>query len=352
MRAQLYSPKLFTVALALAALSAANATQSDTRVTVDGTMVSFADVQPMMTNNRVMVPVRGVFEHLNADVTWDARNQQVIAQRGTDTITLPVNSMTAMVNGSQVRLDTPAIVVRGRTMVPLRFLSESLKASVDWMSSSRTVAIWTNGGSNSNPDQNQGGNQNNQGYTTMVLDSGSVIPFRLNDELSSNRSEVGEKFTATLDATDYDNYQGLPNGSVLEGHVDVVRAKDDEAPGVLGLAFDRVRTPDGRYYSVDGTLIGLDNKSVNNENGRLTAKSGAKNDLKYVGYGAGAGALVALITKGNVVTTTLIGSAIGYLFGELDRQKARDVSLKTDSKFGVRLMDDLSFRVPTVATRP
>ena len=347
MRAQHYSPKLFVVALALAALSAANATQADTQVTVNGTMVSFADVQPMMTNNRVMVPVRGVFEHLNADVTWDAVNQQVIAQRGTDTITLPVNSMTAMVNGSQVRLDTPAIVVRGRTMVPLRFLSESLRASVDWLSAARTVAIWTSGN-----EPNPNNNNNGTGYTTMVLESGTVLPFRLNKEISSKTAEKGDKFTATLDPSDFDNYQGMPNGAILEGHVDVVQPMEDGTPGVLGLAFDKVRTTDGRTYSVDGTLIGLDNKSVKNENGRITAKSGAKNDLKYVGYGAGAGALVALITKGNVVTTTLIGSAIGYLFGELDRQKARDVTLKTDTKIGVRLLDDLAIRVPTVASTP
>ena len=322
-----------------AVLAAGSASAQDIRATVDGTMVNFTDVQPRMVGGRVMVPVRGVFEHMNAHVTWDSNSQTVTAIRGGDVIKLPLHSRTATVNGDQVTLDAPATLYRRRTMVPLRFLSESLGANVDWIASSRTVEISTTG--------NVPPLVTNSAMTRM--DARTVIPFSLNRKLSSNGSTVGDRFTATLETDGAGDYQGMSSGATLEGHVDVARAKSGNTPGVLGLKFDRIRMPDGKTYPVVGSLIGLDEKSVENDNGRLVAKPGAKtNDLKYVGYGAGAGALVALITKGNVVTTTLIGGALGYLFGEIqkDPSKARDVTLEDGTKFGVLLTNGLSFRTP------
>ena len=325
--------------LALLAVSVAGAAGAqDIRTTVDGYLVNFPDVQPIMVNGRVMVPVRGVFEHMNATVTWDSYNQTVNATRGTDTISLPVNSYTATVNGRTVNLDTPATMRSGRVLVPLRFLSESLGAEVEWLSATRTVEI-TNAGSTPPYEP---------GYTTMMINSDTVVPFKLNQRMTSNESSQGDRFTASLDTNGFSNYQGLPAGSILEGHVDVVRAKTGDTPGVLGLKFDRVRLPDGTTYPIYGALIGLDKDSVTNENGRLVAKDGAKdNNLKYVGYGAGAGALVAILTDGNILTNSLIGGALGFLFGEIqkDPSKSRNVVLDANTKFGVRLTNDFSFRV-------
>lgn len=191
-------------------------------------------------------------------------------------------------------------------------------------------------------------------YSALRIDTGAVLPFSLNQRLSSHGSSVGDRFTANIDTSDYSDYQGMASGAVLEGHVDVARPKEGDSPGVLGLAFDRIRMPDGRTYPIYGTLIGLDTKSVTNENGRLVAKPGAKKDnLKYVGYGAAGGALLAVLTKGNVVTTTLIGGALGYLFGELQKnpEKAQNVTSEAGTKFGVRLTRDLSFRPATADKR-
>lgn len=90
-----------------------------------------------------MVPIRGVFEHINAGVEWDESNRTVIARLDSDVIRLPLNSYTATVNGLNVSLDSPATMVRGRAMVPLRFLSEALHSSVDWVASIQTVRITT-----------------------------------------------------------------------------------------------------------------------------------------------------------------------------------------------------------------
>ncbi|MBI5708051.1 MAG: hypothetical protein HZC36_13805 [Armatimonadetes bacterium] len=192
------------------------------------------------------------------------------------------------------------------------------------------------------------------GNTLLRMDAGTVIPFRLNQQLSSNGSSVGDRFTANVDTGDSMGYQGMTSGAVLEGHVDVARAKSGKTPGVLGLAFDRLRMPDGRTYAIYGSLIGLDSKSVTNDNGRLVAKSAAKNDnLKYVGYGAGGGALLAVLTKGNVITNSLICGALGYLYGEIQKSpaKSRNVTSEIGTRFGVRLTRELSYRGIAVENR-
>lgn len=325
--------------LALVALSVAGAANSQNILTtVDGLFVNFPDVQPMMSNGRVMVPVRSVFEHMNANVTWNSNTQQVIAHHGAHHIVLPVNSYTAKVNDRSINLDAPAKMMAGRVMVPLRFLSESLGAEVDWIEATRTVAIKTN---TSSPPFDYG-------YNNMRMESGTVIPLKLNQRLSSSSSSQGDKFTANLDTSGYSNYEGLPQGSIVEGHVDIVRAKSGDTPGVLGLKFDRVRLPNGQTYEVYGKLIGLDADSVTNDDGRIVAKSSAKdNNLKYVGYGAGAGALVAILTDGSVLSNSLIGGALGFLFGEIQKDPARsqNVVLESGTRFGMRLTNDFSFRV-------
>jgi hypothetical protein len=330
-----------------AALSVAGAARAqDIRTTVDRILVNFPDVQPEMNRGRVMVPVRGVFEHMNATVFWDANARTVFAQHGSDSISLPINSYNATVNGRRVILDVPATVSRGRTMVPLRFLSEALGAGVDWVASTRTVEINSTGPANQ-PVM--------AGYTNMRIERGTVIPFGLNERLSSNNSEEGDLFTANLDTSGSSHYQGMSNGSVLEGHVDVARAKTGDTPGVLGLAFDRMRMPDGKTYKVYGSLIGLDANSVMRDNGRLTAKPGAKKDnLKWVGYGAGGGALISILTKGNLLSNTLIGAALGFLYGEIQKNpsQSNNVTSESGTKFGMRLTRDLNIQVPTQNLQP
>lgn len=332
--------------LAFTALSLAGAAiNQDIRATVDGNLVDFPDVQPIMINSRVMVPVRGVFEHMNATVVWDADKKTVTADRGSDSILLTLNSYNAMVNGRQVDLDSPAVDYQNRTMVPLRFLSEALKSSVEWVSADRTVVIdSTNGESKPTPPA----------YTLMRLEAGTVIPFKLTERLTSKDSAVGDHFTATLDPISSPTYQGMAAGAVLHGHVDVARPKTGDTPGVLGLAFDRVQLLDGQDYPVFGSLIGLDAKSIDNDNGRLVAKPGTRNDsLKYVGYGAGGGALVALLTRGNILTDALIGGALGFLLGETqkDPKQSRDVNLAPGTQFGVKLDREFTFRVPVQIRR-
>lgn len=175
---------------------------------------------------------------------------------------------------------------------------------------------------------------------TTRLAAGSVIPVRLNDPLSSKDAQKGDTFTTTVRNDSSDLYYNLPAGTKIEGVVRNVRAQQDKDPGVLDLNFTRIRMPDGKSYAINGSLIGLDNKSVEKRSdGRLIAKPAHRNDrLTYAGYGAAAGLIVGLVTK-HALEDTLIGGGLGYLFSSLQKGQSsvRDVTLKSGTEMGVRL---------------
>lgn len=110
-------------------------------VDVNGSPVAFPDQQPAMVQDRVLVPLRGVLEALGAKVQWNAADQSVTALRGGTTVQLAVGTRDASINLKPVTLDVPAQLIGGRVMVPLRFISESLGASVGWSDAQQLVSI-------------------------------------------------------------------------------------------------------------------------------------------------------------------------------------------------------------------
>ncbi|GGO00806.1 stalk domain-containing protein [Saccharibacillus kuerlensis] len=112
------------------------------KVYIDGVELTTRQA-PIMQGNRTLVPLRGIFEALNARVVWNQKAKTVSAYKGSDTVLLTIGSKSATVNGSSVTLDVPARVVNGSTVVPLRFISESLGQGVNWNATTKTVNITT-----------------------------------------------------------------------------------------------------------------------------------------------------------------------------------------------------------------
>lgn len=131
--------------VALAALfSLVTALNAQTiRVTVNGDPVNFVGTGPQMIGGRVLVPLRGVMEKLGAQVGYDGRTKRISAQKGNIDLTLTIGSTAAIVNGVPRTLDVPAQMINGTTMVPLRFMGESLGADIKWDAASSTIAITT-----------------------------------------------------------------------------------------------------------------------------------------------------------------------------------------------------------------
>ena len=110
-------------------------------VRVDGEVVHFNGQPPVLVNARVLIPLRGVFEQMGASVVWHPEKQTVTTVRGQDSVRLKIGSPSASVNGIAHTLDVPAQIRQGRTMVPLRFIGESLGASVLWNAEEKLVLI-------------------------------------------------------------------------------------------------------------------------------------------------------------------------------------------------------------------
>ncbi len=111
-------------------------------VLINGNRISFAnDVKPTLVDDRTLVPLRKIFENLNVAVYWDEATSTVTAKRGTDEIKLTIGDKTAYVNGEAVELDVPAQLLEDRTVVPIRFVAESLGCVVDWDEQKQQVII-------------------------------------------------------------------------------------------------------------------------------------------------------------------------------------------------------------------
>ena len=93
--------------------------QEDITVMVDGKAVAFTDQKPVMVEDRVLVPLRGVFNALGAVVEYIEETESVFASKRSSYITLEIGSNELYVNGTAVTLDVPSQLIQDRTMVPL-----------------------------------------------------------------------------------------------------------------------------------------------------------------------------------------------------------------------------------------
>lgn len=110
------------------------------QVYVRGQRVDF-DVQPVIVGGRTLVPIRYVVERLGGQVGWNQERLTVTVTLGQTRVEVVQDSTAARVNGRPVTLDVAATIIDGRTMVPLRFVSESLNQQVDYHPGSAGTAV-------------------------------------------------------------------------------------------------------------------------------------------------------------------------------------------------------------------
>lgn len=107
---------------------------------IDGNSQTFAQ-PPIIKNGTTLVPLRGVFEKLGATVDWNGKTRTVTTVKNSTTIILKIGSTKPTVNGKATTISIPAQIIKNRTMVPLRFVSEALGAAVNWNGTKRTITI-------------------------------------------------------------------------------------------------------------------------------------------------------------------------------------------------------------------
>ena len=118
------------------------AEQKSITVFLNGNPLSF-DVKPMLENGRTLVPMRVIFEALGAQVSWDNDTFTAIAVKDNTIIAITVDDNILYKNGEVTELDVPARLVDGRTLVPVRAVSEGMGAKVEWDNENWIVNITT-----------------------------------------------------------------------------------------------------------------------------------------------------------------------------------------------------------------
>jgi hypothetical protein len=136
---------LIAVAVVLCFSTVAQAAQKIT-ILVDGKTVE-SDVPAYIDgNNRTMVPIRFVAEALQGNVSWDGKVKKVTIARNNTTILLWIGKKSYSVNNAAQNMDTIPNIKEGRTMVPLRFVAESLCCQVTWDSKNYIVRVESDNG--------------------------------------------------------------------------------------------------------------------------------------------------------------------------------------------------------------
>ena len=136
------SPLFILTSLILALTLAAPAFALDKAPTVilDGKTLSF-DVPPQITSSQQMMPMRAIFEAMDATVSWDDNTKTSTAIRGNTIVVLPLNSQFAEINDVPYALDAAPEIVAGRILAPLNFVVDAFGAQVVWNDSTQTATI-------------------------------------------------------------------------------------------------------------------------------------------------------------------------------------------------------------------
>jgi hypothetical protein len=105
--------------------------------------VNLIDVAPFIdkVSGRTLVPVRFISEFLGFEVVWDAQAKTVTIKDSSKTIILTIGNKTILINGKAYKIDVTPLIKDSRTFVPLRFISEAFGYQVNWDAKTQTVTI-------------------------------------------------------------------------------------------------------------------------------------------------------------------------------------------------------------------
>lgn len=137
--------KIIPIILSLTAVMSTSTALAEENITVmlNGQAMDF-DVAPIIQNDRVLVPMRAIFEELHCSVDYtDIDGRQIITAKlnENNSIGLVIGSDEMQIHNQKIKLDTAPIIVNDRTLVPLRAVSEAFDYDVNWDEDTKTVTI-------------------------------------------------------------------------------------------------------------------------------------------------------------------------------------------------------------------
>ncbi|MDO4754164.1 MAG: copper amine oxidase N-terminal domain-containing protein, partial [Bacillota bacterium] len=127
-------------------------------VYVNGKKLDF-DVPPLVIKERTLVPLRKIFEELGATVIWDAKTpDKIVAKNNTIEVEMQLGKYDYYINKKKFKLDVAPVAVNGRTLIPARAVSEAFGCKVGWDQPTLSVLI-TTADYSGNQQGNHGDNQ-------------------------------------------------------------------------------------------------------------------------------------------------------------------------------------------------
>jgi len=121
--------------------SPAATTTDGIRVSLNGNALRFGEQQPVIANGSLLLPLRELVDALGGTINWDATTRTVSLLVEDTKVALPIGKTTATVNGEQVTIRTPADILGGRTVVPVRFIVETLGMTANWDQAAQQLTI-------------------------------------------------------------------------------------------------------------------------------------------------------------------------------------------------------------------
>lgn len=100
----------------------------------------FTDTAPIIRNERTMLPARFISETLGADVFWNEPDS-IIISKNSSVLKIKLGSQYADIDGNQILIDSPAFIENGRTYAPLRLIVDFLKGSISYDITNNQVII-------------------------------------------------------------------------------------------------------------------------------------------------------------------------------------------------------------------
>lgn len=120
--------------------AAGQSTQGNIQLRIEGRSVN-AEVPPLISNGRTLVPVRVIAEGLGAKIDWNQQERKAKITKDNREVILQLSSKKAYINGKAQTLEATPELINNRMLLPLRFVGEALGATVGWDNDSRTVIV-------------------------------------------------------------------------------------------------------------------------------------------------------------------------------------------------------------------
>jgi len=308
-------------------------------VKVNDRTITFADQEPVILQDegRTMVPARGVFECMGAKVDWDGDKRLVTINSSNNVIrilitidnpVMTVYTFTSVLSAdkSEITLDAAPRIMNDRTMIPLRAISEALKADVEWDGDTRTISIFT---SDYEPDnETEAPSTDKPTSTPKATAKPTSTPKATSKPGSTSKptstSKPGSTSKPTSTPDEDDNNSGSSSSGTSSSN------KFDEKNVRLSLSADKTTANVGDIIEVSVNVSGIDGKLKDNEGilGVTTVFVYDKELLQYVDNSAEYNT-TASVTKAENAEFASNKSATVGIFIDTSKAMRKDGKIET-----------------------